>query len=102
MNNKDIDKKCCSSHVNPSHESEIPRLNRAIGQLDGIKKMIDDKRYCLDILIQLKAVRSAIKSIESNILKTHLEYCVKGSFADKNDAEKKILEIKDLFDKFQN
>ena len=57
---------------NPNHKHEIPRLNRAIGQLEGIKKMIEEQRYCPDIIVQLKAVRSAIKHVESNILKTHL------------------------------
>lgn len=87
---------------NPSHKKEIPRLNRAIGQLEGIKKMIEEQRYCPDIIIQLKAVRSAIKHIESNILKTHLEDCVVASFMDKEDAKQKILEIKNLLDKMQS
>lgn len=95
------DKNCCS--LNPSHEKEIPRLNRALGQLEGVKKMIEGQRYCPDILIQLKAVRSAIKSIESNILKTHLESCVADSFSvDHQECAKKIAEIKDLLDRFQS
>ena len=79
---------------NPSHKHEIPRLNRAIGQLEGIKKMIEEQRYCPDIIVQLKAVRSAIKHIESNILKTHLEECVAKSFSDSEIAKEKIMEIK--------
>lgn len=85
----------------PSHKAEIPRINRAIGQLEGIKKMIEDKRYCPDIIIQLKAVRSAIKRVESNILKTHLQNCVASSFSN-DDAKQKIEEIKNLLDKLQN
>ena len=46
-----------NSTENPSHKQEIPRINRAIGQLEGIKKMIEEQRYCPDIIIQLKAVR---------------------------------------------
>ena len=91
-----------TEHKNPCHRREIPRLNRAIGQLEGIKKMIEDQRYCPDIIIQLKAVRSAIKHIESNILKTHLEDCVAASFDDKEEAKQKILEIKNLLDKMQS
>lgn len=94
--------KCCGEHYNPSHKNEIPRLNRAIGQLEGIKKMINEQRYCPDILIQLKAVRSAVKSVESNILKRHLENCVVESFSNEAEAKKKILEIKNLLDKFQS
>ena len=87
---------------NPNHRQEIPRLNRAIGQLEGIKKMIEEQRYCPDIIIQLKAVRSAIKRVESNILKSHLENCVVDSFQDKDEAKHKIMEIKNLLDKLQN
>lgn len=85
-------------------KNELLRLNKAIGQLNGIKKMIADHRDCPDILIQLKAVRSAIFSIEKTILSTHLEKCVVESFNDNNieNAKKKVLEIKDLFNKLQN
>ena len=89
---------------NPNHKHEIPRiprLNRAIGQLEGIKKMIEEQRYCPDIIVQLKAVRSAIKHVESNILKTHLEECVAKSFSDSEIAKEKIMEIKTLLDKMQ-
>ena len=86
----------------PDHKHEIPRLNRAIGQLEGIKKMIEEQRYCPDIIIQLKAVQSAMKRIESNSLKTHLENCVAASFSNKEEAAKKIHEIKNLLDKLQN
>ena len=81
---------------NPNHKHEIPRLNRAIGQLEGIKKMIEEQRYCPDIIVQLKAVRSAIKHVESNI-----EECVAKSFSDSEIAKEKIMEIKTLLDKMQ-
>lgn len=86
----------------PCHKQEISRLNRAIGQLEGIKKMIDEQRYCTDILIQLRAARSAIRAIESNILKTHLQFCVAQSFDSKEDKEQKLNELKELFDRFEN
>lgn len=90
----------CGCHQNPSHEKELSRLNRIIGQLEGIKKMIEGKRYCPDILIQLRAVRSAVKAVEGNILKTHLQSCVSQSFASENEREQKIEELKQLFDRF--
>jgi DNA-binding FrmR family transcriptional regulator len=95
-------KKCCSENLYPSHKAEIPRLNRIIGQMEGIKKMIENLRYCPDILIQLKSIRSAVKHIESNILKRHLENCVSNSFENKEERDKKIEEIKNLLDKFQS
>ena len=84
------------------HSDNIPRLNRILGQVEGIKKMIDDKRYCTDILVQLRAVRSAIKSVESNILQKHLHHCVAQSFNSDSEKDKKIEELKMLFDKYND
>lgn len=52
------------------------RINRAIGQLNGVKAMIDDNRYCGDVLTQLAAVESAVKAVSRMLLKEHLETCV--------------------------
>jgi DNA-binding FrmR family transcriptional regulator len=88
----------------PCHSKEISRINRAIGQLEGIKRMIGDDRYCIDILQQVKAAKSAIKSIEANIFTTHLDSCIKEAFETKDpkDIEIKINEIKDVFKKNQD
>jgi DNA-binding FrmR family transcriptional regulator len=86
---------------NPSHEKELARLNRASGQLEGAKRMIEDRRYCPEILTLLKGVRAAIKAVESNILKRHLESCVANSFGSLRERDKKIAEIKEMLDRFQ-
>ncbi len=52
------------------------RLNRVIGQLNGVKNMIDDNRYCGDVLIQLSAAESAIHTVAEMLLQDHLETCV--------------------------
>ncbi|MEG0014985.1 MAG: metal-sensing transcriptional repressor [Gordonibacter sp.] len=52
------------------------RLNRAIGQLNGVKAMIDDNRYCGDVLTQLAAAESAVRSVSALVLQNHLETCV--------------------------
>lgn len=52
------------------------RLNRVIGQLNGVKNMIDDNRYCGDVLTQLAAAESAVKRISDMVLREHLETCV--------------------------
>lgn len=52
------------------------RLNRAIGQMNGIKKMIDENRYCGDVLMQISAVESALKAIGNIIMQDHLHTCV--------------------------
>ena len=90
-------KKCdCKTHTHPSHEAQIPRLNRAIGQLEGIKRMISDRKYCPDILVQFKAVKSAIHAAEVEILNEHLKSCVAQSFTCEKDRDKQIAEIKKL------
>lgn len=52
------------------------RLNRVIGQLNGVKGMVDDNRYCGDVLVQLAAAESAVHSIAGIVLQNHLETCV--------------------------
>lgn len=52
------------------------RLNRAIGQLNGVKSMIDDNRYCGDVLTQLSAAESAVHTVSEMLLRNHLETCV--------------------------
>lgn len=61
------------------------RLNRAIGQLNGIKGMIDDNRYCGDVLVQLAAVESAIRTVSLMLLQDHLETCVAEQVRQGND-----------------
>lgn len=84
------------------YSCEISCLNRAIGQLEGVRKMIEEERYCIDLLTQLKAVRSAVRRIELNILETHMQNCLK-SASESGDPEKlnqKIAELRDLISKF--
>lgn len=72
----------CSCHQKNTPRSEELqknlqcRLNRVTGQLNGIKTMIDENRYCGDVLIQLAAAESALKSIAEKVLQEHLETCV--------------------------
>lgn len=72
---------CCVHHkATPRDEKELRqlqnRLKRMIGQLNGISKMLDDNRYCGDILIQVAAVESALQSFGYLVLQDHLETCV--------------------------
>tara|TARA_B100000609_G_C16790394_1_gene221146 strand:- start:91 stop:276 length:186 start_codon:yes stop_codon:yes gene_type:complete len=55
--------------------------------------MIDDGKYCIDILDQLKAAKNSIKSVEAKILKTHLKECVQETLAEKSDFDTKVEEI---------
>lgn len=71
---------CCQHKNTPRDEKEQKqlqnRINRIIGQLNGIKNMIDDNRYCGDILIQIGAVESALQSLGYVILEEHMQTCV--------------------------
>ena len=86
----------------PCHTAELSRLNRISGQIEGVKRMIEEHRYCPDILTQLRAVKSAIRSVEANILETHLQHCVTDAMVNgnKKEKEKRIEELKDLFKRF--
>ncbi len=55
------------------------RLRRIVGQVRGIQRMIDEERYCIDILTQLQAVRAALRKVEDEVLKDHVEHCVHGA-----------------------
>ena len=77
----------------PCHKEEIPSLNRVEGQVRGIAKMIDDDKYCIDILNQIKAVRNAITSVEGRILKKHMKECVRDALSDEQDFDSKVEEI---------
>ncbi|MGE0116379.1 MAG: metal-sensitive transcriptional regulator [Dongiaceae bacterium] len=55
------------------------RLRRIEGQVRGIQRMIEEERYCIDILTQLQAVRAALRKVEDEVLKDHVEHCVHGA-----------------------
>ena len=84
-----------SGDHHPDHSGHISRLNRVKGQIEGIERMIVDRRYCPDIIAQLKAASSALKAIEAEVFKTHLRGCVKQAFSadDSFKSEEKIQEI---------
>lgn len=73
-------------------------LKTARGQIDGIIKMIEDERYCIDISNQIMATQAILRSINRKVLNAHLEHCVEEAF-EKGDAHKKIQEIIGVIDK---
>lgn len=90
-----------SCHDNPDHSGQVRRLNRIEGQIAGIRKMIEERRYCPDILMQTKAAHSAIRALEAEILKEHMDHCVQEAFESGSASERaaKIDEIINLFKK---
>jgi CsoR family transcriptional regulator, copper-sensing transcriptional repressor len=73
----------------------VKRLHRIEGQVRGIEKMVEEDRYCIDILTQIGAVSTAIESLALEILDDHVKHCVAGALAsgDAADAEEKIEEL---------
>jgi len=85
------------------HTAQIPRLNRIEGQIRGISRMIQEGRYCIDILTQIRSVSCALAKVQENIFKGHLAGCVKDSLTGDNpqDREAKIEEILEILSKFR-
>ncbi|TKW62077.1 MAG: metal-sensitive transcriptional regulator [Blastochloris viridis] len=82
----------------------MPLLNRITGQLNGAGKMIEEGRYCPDILNQLRAARAALRTLEGRILEEHLRCCVGQAFnsGEKKEKEGKVAELLDLFRRYDN
>ncbi len=78
-----------------SHKSLLNRTSRISGQVNGIASMIEDGKYCIDILTQIKAARSALKSLELEVMEGHLKCCLIGAAKSGSEQEldNKIQEI---------
>jgi CsoR family transcriptional regulator, copper-sensing transcriptional repressor len=75
--------------------SVLKRLNRIEGQVRGLSRMVDQDRYCIDIVTQLSAVRAALRRAEEEILADHVSNCVEHAIASGNKAEqrRKVTEL---------
>lgn len=67
----------------------LNRLSRIEGQVRGVSRMVEDDRYCVDLLTQLQAVRAALTRVESEVLKDHLDHCVMQAMTGDDMAERK-------------
>jgi DNA-binding FrmR family transcriptional regulator len=76
----------------------LNRLARIEGQVRGIARMVDDDRYCIDVLTQLQAVRAALSRVETELLKDHLDHCIEGAIVggDLVDQRRKAGELIEL------
>lgn len=74
-------------------EDILKRLNKIKGQLEGLKKMVEEPRYCIDIMEQISAIRGALKSIALIVLESHIKTCVKDALKDRKNEEVKINEV---------
>lgn len=81
------------------HSAELKRLSRIKGQVEGIERMISERRYCPEIVQQIKAARAALKGLEASIIEGHVRHCVKDAIASRDAAtiQEKIEEVIILF-----
>ena len=83
-------------------DSLVRRLHRIEGQVRGIERMVEEDRYCIDVLTQIAAVNTALESLAFRILDDHVNHCVAGALAsgDAAEAETKSKELLDAVHRF--
>ena len=79
----------------------LNRLNRIEGQVRGIARMVEEDRYCIDILTQIQAVRAALAKVETEMLRDHLGHCVEGAIVcgDPDQQRQKAAELIQLLER---
>ena len=77
----------------PCHKEQLSNLKRIEGQVRGVQGMIEEGKYCVDILNQIKALKNSLITVEARILKTHLRECIKESLEGDDQFDNKIDEI---------
>ena len=73
----------------------LKRLNRIEGQVRGLSRMVEEDRYCIDVVTQVAAVRAALRRVEEQILRDHVAHCVESAVnsGNKSDQRRKIEEL---------
>ena len=79
------------------------RLSRIEGQVRGLARMVEDDRYCIDVVTQISAVRAALARVEEEVLRDHVAHCVEHAISSGNAAEqrKKVAELMDVLARSQ-
>ena len=72
----------------PTHKSVVPRLKRIEGQIRGIGRMIEERRYCIDIIQQVTAARKALDQVALQMMRGHIDSCVSDAITKRDGAEK--------------
>lgn len=81
--------------MHPDHAASKKRISRIKGQMEAVARMIDERRYCPEIIYQIRAATNAMKALEQEILRVHLKSCVKTAFQSKDpfEMDEKVNEI---------
>lgn len=79
----------------PTREQVLKRLSRIEGQVRGLSRMVEDDRYCIDVITQVSAVRAALRRVEEEVLKDHVAHCVEHAIrsGDAEDQRRKVAEL---------
>ncbi len=85
-------------HKPTTHEEQLEFLKKIEGQVRGIQRMVEEKRYCVDIITQIHSVMGALQRVKEEIFKKHIEGCVVNALRGKSEIEKqkKISEVVEL------
>ncbi len=80
------------------------RLKKILGQVGGVQRMVQQDRYCVDVLLQIAAARAALERVGQIVLRSHVETCVTSAVASKNEREirKKLDELMDVLSRFSS
>lgn len=82
-----------TNKIGVPHDEQLIRLKRIEGQIRGVQKMIEDRRYCVDVITQLQSVSAAIARVQEQVLKKHLEHCVTEAIrSGKEEAKREKIE----------
>ena len=86
------------------HISQLQRLRKIEGQVRGISRMVEEERYCVDILTQVRAARAALKRVEETIVREHVEHCVAQAVQSGDGVEQKakLEELLDVLGRFSD
>ena len=87
--------------MHEKREATLKRLKRLEGQVRGIARMVEEDRYCVDVLTQIAAVRAALKGVEKLVINDHASHCIEDALAsgDRENQRAKFTELLELLDK---
>ncbi len=89
------------TEMSPQRQALSRRLKRIEGQVRGLIRMLDEDRYCIDILQQIQAAKAALKKVETELLRDHARICIEDALQEgsKGDQHEKVWELIDLFER---
>ena len=91
-------------HDHARHMGQLDRLRRIEGQVGGLVRMVEEERYCVDILTQVRAARAALRRVEESVLREHVEHCVAQAIRSGSPVEQKakVDELLDVVGRFSD